>query len=204
MSLPTNTEFPDIYGLLTYIVNLLLYPKRKTRSFMKKSTLSSLVLLKNLSKIKSSTGYSTCIKLKYYTSSFHSVVGGCGNLYKRLSNSKTNLFGSNINNREWWKRNGCSGLYFYTYTRSEIEVVFFISSKRKLNELELRSRITKIMKPREMVVKFDDPEEFVNYFNEHSIVESGFQYFGISNQVGETNVSPTHSISTFKLPVMAS
>ena len=158
---------------------------------MRKSTLSSLVLLKNLTKITSPSEYSTCIKLKYNTRSFRSVVGSCGNLYKRLSNSKTTLFGSSDHNRAWWKRNSCSGLYFYTYSPSEIEIIFFIKSAKKLNELEVRSRITKILKPQEMSVTFDAPEEFANYFSDVSIVESGFQFFGLS-RANENTIHPDY------------
>lgn len=162
---------------------------------MKKATVSSLVLLQNLNKLTTPNEYSTCVRLSYNTPSFRSIVGSVGNLYKKLSNGKITLIGLQ-NNREWWKKNGCSGLYFYTYTRSEIEVVFFIKSKKKISEIELRSRIAKILKPKEMIVKFDDPEEFVNYFSDLSIVESGFQYFGNSHQIGEINVNPKLTIST--------
>jgi len=143
---------------------------------MKKSTISSLVLLKEIDKLKSDDKFSTIIKLKYNTSSFKSV-GSVGNLYRKLSNGKITLLGLS-NNREWFKKHGCTGVYYYRYSQSEIEIYFFIKSLKKLNELELKSRIVKILKPKEIEVKFDEPAEFVNYFSDLSIIESGFQFFG--------------------------
>lgn len=144
---------------------------------MKKNTLRAQVLLSQLKNNPSLPKNLISIKLKYPCQSFKRKVGSVSNLYKILSNGKNTLLGLGTN-RDFWGKNNCEGIYFYEYTMNDIDVMFFISSEKKVNQLELKSRINKILKPTLMEVITNDTSVFSNYFNDKSVLESGFQFFG--------------------------
>jgi hypothetical protein len=170
---------------------------------MKKNTAKAQVLLNHLKESPTFHSNLISIKLLYPTDSFRRRIGSVSNLYKILTNGKNTLMGLGTN-RDWWGRHNCQdGIYFYEYKLNNIEIMFFFSSEKKINQLELKSRINKILKPTFMEVITDDTSVFSNYFNENSVLESGFQFFGNSHHRGEINVSPTFTISILESPEIA-
>lgn len=149
---------------------------------MKKNTAKAQVLLNQLKKSPSIQNNLISVNLIYPTDSFRRRIGSVSNLYKILTNGKNTLMGLGTN-RDWWGRHNCQeGIYFYEYKLNNIEIMFFFSSEKKINILELKSRINKILKPSLMEVNTDDASVFSNYFNENSVFESGFQFFGNLNR----------------------
>jgi len=111
-------------------------------------------------------------------------------LFKILSNGKNTLMGMGTN-RDFWSRHKCNGLYFTEIRKDTIDLFFLISSERRINELEIKSRITKILKPATMEITYNDPLVFKEYFTDDIVFESGFQFFG-SNRTHENTLNPDY------------
>ena len=60
--------------------------------------------------------------------------------YKRLSNSKTALPRNPINH-EWWLKLDPNGFYDFTPNKDIAVLSFVLETKKKINELELKSRV---------------------------------------------------------------
>jgi hypothetical protein len=83
------------------------------------------------------------VTITYSTETFYSRVISVSEFYKRLSNSKTGLVG-HPSNREWWKELSPSGFYDFTPNKDSAVLSFVLETKKKINELELKSRVKKI------------------------------------------------------------
>jgi hypothetical protein len=78
--------------------------------------------------------------------------------YKRLSNSKSSLTG-HPSNRLWWKRILPTGIYEPILTNENLELNFIMTTKSKLNELELRCRAKKICPYVSIKISYQENEE---------------------------------------------
>ena len=83
------------------------------------------------------------VNITYSTETFYTRVNSVSELYKRLSNSKTALVG-HPSNREWWKELDPSGFYDFTPNKDITVLSFVLETKKKINELEFKSRVKKI------------------------------------------------------------
>lgn len=82
--------------------------------------------------------------ITFSTETFYRRVNSVSEFYKRLSNSKTGLVG-HPSNREWWNKLRPSGFYDFTPNKDTIVLSFVMETKAKLNELEFKSRVKKIV-----------------------------------------------------------
>ena len=83
------------------------------------------------------------VTITYSTETFYRHLNSVSEFYKRLSNSKTSLTG-NPSNRDWWKDLSPNGFYDFTPNKDVAVLSFVLETKKKINELELKSRIKKI------------------------------------------------------------
>jgi hypothetical protein len=150
---------------------------------MKKNTARGQVFISQIKNENPDSKNIITIKLTYPLESFRRKVISTSNFYKVLSNGKNTLMGIGTN-RDWWNRHKCNGVYFTEIKKDRITLVFLISSERRINELEIKSRITKILKPATMEISYNDPLVFKEYFTDDIVFESGFQFFG-SNRTHE-------------------
>jgi hypothetical protein len=157
---------------------------------MKKNTARGQVLLSQIKNTIPDSNNIITIKLTYNLDSFRRRVGTTSNLFKILSNGKNTLMGIGTN-RDWWNRHKCNGVYFTEIKKDRITLVFLISSDRRINELEIKSRITKILKPATMEISYNDPLVFKEFFTDDIVFESGFQFFGL-NRTNENTLQPDY------------
>lgn len=99
------------------------------------------------------------ITITFSTETFYRFVYSISEFYKRLSNSKTALPG-NPTNREWWQKLDPNGFYDFTPNKETIVLSFVMETKVKLNELEFKARIKKIVPYLDINIKTKDQEEF--------------------------------------------
>lgn len=83
------------------------------------------------------------ISIAYENSTYFRRLNNINDLYVRLSNSKSSIT-SLLNNRLWWKKIMPSGIYESVLTDEHLALNFIMTTKLKLNELELKSRVKKI------------------------------------------------------------
>ncbi|WP_304142301.1 hypothetical protein [Mesoflavibacter zeaxanthinifaciens] len=116
--------------------------------------------------------------LKYDYEKFVSNIETPSKFFKRLTNSKSAIpgFGSN---REWWKKHQPNGMYRYRISDNEIEIKFFVESKKPLNERELKLRLFKILKPIGMEFHLNDYDYFIGSISDLlEEVKEKIQMFG--------------------------
>ena len=82
--------------------------------------------------------------ITYSTETFYRRVNSVSAFYKRLSNSKTGLTG-NPSNREWWGKLNPTGYYDFEPNERYIILSFVMRTEVKLNELEFKARVKKIV-----------------------------------------------------------
>ena len=83
------------------------------------------------------------ISIVFDNSTYFRRLNNINDFYKRLSNSKSSLAG-HPSNRMWWKRILPTGIYEPILTNENLELNFIMTTKSKLNELELKCRAKKI------------------------------------------------------------
>ncbi len=83
------------------------------------------------------------ISIVFDNSTYFRRLNNINDFYKRLSNSKSSLTG-HPSNRMWWKRILPTGIYEPILTNENLELNFIMTTKSKLNELELKCRAKKI------------------------------------------------------------
>lgn len=118
------------------------------------------------------------IILRYDYEKFVDGVGTPSQFFKKLSNSKMSLSGLG-NNREWWKKIKPNGLYKYKISNNEIELRFYLESDKPINLNEIKLRIYKILKPKEMKFNLNDTDFYLNSLEEIiEEVKEGMEFFG--------------------------
>jgi hypothetical protein len=97
--------------------------------------------------------------ITFSTETFYRRVYSNSDFYKRLSNSKTGLTG-NPSNREWWRKLNPSGFYDFTPNKDIIVLSFLMETKAKLNELEFKARVKKIVPYIEISIGTKEQKEY--------------------------------------------
>jgi predicted NodU family carbamoyl transferase len=97
--------------------------------------------------------------ITFSTETFYRFVYSISEFYKRLSNSKTALPG-NPTNREWWQKLDPNGFYDFTPNKDIIVLSFVMETKAKLNELEFKSRVKKIVPYLEISIDTKEQKEY--------------------------------------------
>jgi hypothetical protein len=106
-----------------------------------------------------SNRYWYTITITFSTETFYRRVNSISELYKRLSNSKTALSG-NPTNRVWWQKLDPNGFYDFTPNKETIVLSFVMETKSKLNEIEFKARVKKIVPYLDVVIKTKDQKDF--------------------------------------------
>lgn len=97
--------------------------------------------------------------ITFSTATFYRRVSNASEFYKRLSNSKTGLIG-NPSNREWWGKLSPSGFYDFTPSKEKIVLTIVMETKSKLNQLEFKARVNKIVPYLEINIGNKDQKEY--------------------------------------------
>jgi hypothetical protein len=97
--------------------------------------------------------------ITFSTDTFYRRVNSISQFYKRLSNSKTALQG-NPTNREWWQKLDPNGFYDFTPNKETIVLSFVMETKAKLNELEFKARVKKIVPYIEISIGTKEQKEY--------------------------------------------
>jgi hypothetical protein len=97
--------------------------------------------------------------ITFSTEYFYRRVNSVSDFYKRLSNSKTGLVG-HTSNREFWSKLSPSGFYDFTPNKDIIVLSFVMETKAKLNELEFKARIKKIVPYLEISIGTKEQKEY--------------------------------------------
>lgn len=109
------------------------------------------------------------ISIVFDNSTYFRRLNNINDIYKRLSNSKSSITG-HPNNRFWWKKIMPSGIYKSVLTEEHLVLNFIMTTKSKLNKLELKSRVKKICPYVSMKISYQEKEELdklssSNYFS---------------------------------------
>ena len=99
------------------------------------------------------------VEIIFSTGLFYKQLHSVSEFYKRLSNSKTGLV-SHPSNRAWWKNLNPSGFYEPYITKETLVLSFLMETKSKLNILEFKSRVKKIVPFIEIKVEIKAQKEF--------------------------------------------
>jgi len=99
------------------------------------------------------------VTITFSTQTFYRRVLSNSDFYKKLSNSKSSLVG-NTSNREWWSKLSPNGFYDFTPNRDIIVLSFVMETKSKLNELEFKARVKKIVPYIEISIGTKDQKEY--------------------------------------------
>jgi hypothetical protein len=97
--------------------------------------------------------------ITFSTETFYHRLNSASEFYKRLSNSKSNLIGLN-SNREFWSKLSPSGFYDFTPNKETIVLSFVMETKAKLNELEFKARVKKIVPYLEISIGTKEQKEY--------------------------------------------
>ena len=97
--------------------------------------------------------------ITFSTETFYRRVLSNSDFYKKLSNSKSSLVG-NTSNREWWSKLSPSGFYDFTPNKDIIVLSFVMETKSKLNELEFKARVKKIVPYIEINIGTKEQKEY--------------------------------------------
>lgn len=99
------------------------------------------------------------VTITYSTETFYRRVRSVSEFYQKISNSKTTLVG-HPSNRDWWKDLSPSGFYDFTPNKDIAVLSFVLETKKKINELELKSRIKKIAPYLEIFIGNKNQKDF--------------------------------------------
>ena len=98
-------------------------------------------------------------RITFSTDTFYRREISNSSFYKKLSNSKSGLTGS-PSNREWWSKLNPSGFYDFTPNKEIVVLSFVMETKVKLNELEFKARVKKIVPYLEINIGTKEQKEF--------------------------------------------
>jgi hypothetical protein len=129
------------------------------------------------------------INLLFDTDEFTSKCSSIGDFMKKLKNGKISYkydeyFGRpKQNNREYFTGLiGEGGFYRFTYSYNFIEINIYLDLKGEIDDLTdreiIKSRISKIVKPIEYEIGFNDRLLLNKTFRDLSIVDTGWNVFG--------------------------
>jgi hypothetical protein len=136
---------------------------------------------KIISENQSKNKNSIILNLTFDFDTFYKYNLSVSNFFKKLTNNKNTLAGK-YNNREWWGSLSIDGkndgFYRYNITQEFVRIIIFITTDNKINELELKFRIKKII-PKFNLQVFENTNINLNEFlGDVFSLESGFSVFG--------------------------
>jgi hypothetical protein len=99
------------------------------------------------------------VTITYSTETFYRRLNSVSDFYKRISNSKATLVGQ-PSNREWWKELDPSGFYDFAPNKDIVVLSFVLETKKKINELEFKSRVKKIAPYNEIFIGTKTQKDF--------------------------------------------
>ena len=97
--------------------------------------------------------------ITFSTETFYRRENSNSSFYKKLSNSKAGIVGLSTN-REWWRKLNPSGFYDFTPSKDTVVLSFVMETKVKLNELEFKARVKKIVPYLEINIGTKQQKEF--------------------------------------------
>ncbi len=112
------------------------------------------------------------IQLTFDIEDFYRKCDTIGEFLKKLRNNKNSLSPNLPNNRVFFKIIGKNGLYHSTIYTDKVEINIFLELNKKFNELEMKSRISKIIKPTKIEISFNDDEILKQTFKSNFVVSS--------------------------------
>lgn len=119
----------------------------------------------------------TIVVITYDYNTFYRQNKSVSHFFKKLTNGKNTLLGM-PNNRDWFKSLQTSGFYKYRLDEDIVEIAMILETKKKINELELKSRIRKITLPKGIIIGEEDLSLFEKMFLNRSYLEVGTEVFG--------------------------
>ncbi len=112
------------------------------------------------------------IQLTFDIQDFYRKCNTIGEFLKKLRNNKNSLSPNLPNNRVFFNLIGKNGLHHSTIHNDKVEINIFIELNKKFNELEMKSRISKIIKPTKIEISFNDDEILKQTFKSNFVVSS--------------------------------
>ena len=143
------------------------------------SILNEYVEEKNEKEQNSEFEFKYIMTISTSSSTFYKKNKSMSDFYKKLSNSKIGLCG-NKNNREWWNNYEPNGFYFYSESNDFVEIKMLIQTHKKMNEIEFKARVKKLIYPCQIEISLNDKLKFEKTFSEIFRINSGMQVFGKS------------------------
>lgn len=177
---PFSPGFPLVYIVIKLRISIkkvknIIPSSKQDHFFMKIKEERIKVILDNY-KNKPNNSNFVLIVLKYSTQDFFKYNKSISKFYQKLTNSKSAV--GKLSNREWFK-NIENGFYKFDENPNQIIVYICLQPKRKLSELDLKTRIKKIKPyPFEMEIGVNDYELLNAYFCNLFDYKSGVEVFG--------------------------
>jgi hypothetical protein len=109
---------------------------------------------------------------------FYNTMGSISVFFRKLTNGTIKLNGSNLTNREWWKQIGANGYYRFNMSRKEIEIVFFVESEEKIDEMEFSKRVENLIGSTHIIFGELDERLFDKKLFNQEKIDSGIELFG--------------------------
>jgi hypothetical protein len=117
------------------------------------------------------------IQLTFNIDEFYRKCDTIGEFLKKLRNNKNSLSPNLPNNRVFFNVIGKNGLHHSNIYTDKVEINIFLELNNKFNELEMKSRISKIIKPTKIEITFND-EDILNQTFKSNFVVSSWGLFG--------------------------
>jgi hypothetical protein len=117
------------------------------------------------------------ILLTFNIDEFYRKCDTIGEFLKKLRNNKNSLSPNLPNNRVFFNVIGKNGLHHSKIYSDKVEINIFLELNNKFNVLEMKSRISKIIKPTKIEITFND-EDILNQTFKSNFVVSSWGLFG--------------------------
>jgi hypothetical protein len=112
------------------------------------------------------------IQLTFDIEDFYRKCDTIGEFLKKLRNNKNSLSPNLPNNRVFFNVIGKNGLHHSNIYTDKVEINIFLELNKKFNELEMKSRISKIIKPTQIEITFNDKDILNQTFKSNFVVSS--------------------------------
>lgn len=112
------------------------------------------------------------IQLTFDVQDFYLKCKTIGEFLKKLRNNKNSLFPNLPNNRDFFSRIGKNGLHNEIIYTDKIELNIYLELITNFNVLEMKSRISKIVKPTRIDISFNDEKILSEIFKSDFVVSS--------------------------------
>jgi hypothetical protein len=112
------------------------------------------------------------IQLTFDIQDFYLKCNTIGEFLKKLRNNKNSLSPNLPNNRVFFNIIGGNGIHHSTFYTDKVEINIYLELKKKFNVLEMKSRISKIIKPTNIEITFNDDKVLSQTFKSNFVVSS--------------------------------